>query len=98
ALSLATITAAEHASNHDLPTDDLVRVLGKVHTLSQAADRAERLMMTRRKQMHDDGVHRDALVPRPSGRPSRYAPLPAEDLASAVAREAEEQAVQAETV
>ncbi len=91
ALSLATITAAEHASRQDLPTDDLVRVLGKVHTLSQAADRAERTMMTRRRQMQEDGVHRDALVPRPSGRPSRYAPLPADDPASAAAREAEEQ-------
>ncbi len=90
ALSLATITAAEHASRQDLPTDDLVRVLGKVHTLSQAADRAERTMMTRRRQMQEDGVHRDALVPRPSGRPSRYAPLPADDPASAAAREAEE--------
>ena len=98
ALSLATITAAEHASNHDLPTNDLVRVLGKVHTLSQAADRAERSMMTRRKQMQEDGVHRDALVPRPSGRPSRYAPLPVEDPASGAAREAEEQAAQVETV
>jgi hypothetical protein len=86
ALSLSTVTAAALAGTPGLAPAEQIRFLGKVQSLSQAADRAERLMMTRRQRARDENIRGDTLVPRPAGRPSHYAPLPAEDPASGIAR------------
>ncbi len=82
ALTLSTITAATLAADPGIPATEKIKFLGKVHTLSQAADRAERIMMTRRKWQKTEATRPDTLVPRPHGRPSRYPPLPADDPAS----------------